>query len=42
VTNNGSPTHITTAGNTNHVTRSSQDSDALVKEVTPILEKYAK
>lgn len=51
VTTGGSPTHITTAGNPNHittggrpthVTKVSQDSDALVKEVTPILEKYSK
>ena len=38
----GNPNHITTAENTNHVTTVSQDSDALVKEVAPILEKYSK
>jgi hypothetical protein len=42
ITTGGSPNHITTAENTNHVTRISQDSDALVKEVTPILEKYSR
>ncbi len=42
ITTAGNPNHITTAENTNHVTTVSQDSDALVKEVAPILEKYSK
>jgi hypothetical protein len=42
VTTAGRPTHITTAEKTTHVTSISPESDALVKEVTPILEKYSK
>jgi hypothetical protein len=42
VTQGGSPTHITTAENTTHITKIASKSDALVKEVTPILEKYSK
>jgi hypothetical protein len=42
VTQGGSPTHITTAEITTHITKIASKSDALVKEVTPILEKYSK
>ena len=52
VTTAGNPSHVTRVENTTHVTTESftshtthnlnQDSDALVKEVTPILEKYSK
>lgn len=51
VTTGGSPSHITTAENpddgakvglTKHITTIAQQSDALVKEVTPILEKYSR
>lgn len=42
VTTGGRPTHVTTPQFLTHVTKISQDSDALVKEVTPILEKYSK
>jgi hypothetical protein len=42
VTTTGSPTHVTTPEKTTHVTRIAEESDALVKEVTPILEKYSK
>jgi hypothetical protein len=40
VAGGGSPTHVTTAGRPTHVP--SEDSDALVKEVTPVLEKYSR
>ena len=43
VTRGGSTTHVTTAGSPTHVTQNiPPESDALVKEVTPILEKYSK
>jgi hypothetical protein len=42
VTTAGSPNHVTTAGRPSHVTTISPESDALIKEVTPILEKYSK
>jgi hypothetical protein len=43
VTQGGSPTHVTTAGSPTHVTQNiSPESDALVKEVTPILKKYSR
>lgn len=51
ITTAGNPTHITTAENSTHVmasgkgthiTKIQQESDALVKEVAPILEKYSK
>lgn len=42
VTTAGSPTHVTTQGSSTHITKIPQESDALVKEVTPILEKYSK
>lgn len=42
VTTTGAPTHVTTPGITTHITRITEESDALVKEVTPILEKYSK
>lgn len=42
ITTGGSPTHITTGGASTHITKIPQQSDALVKEVTPILEKYSK
>ena len=43
VTQGGSPTPATTAGSPTHVTRNiPPESDALVKEVTPILEKYSR
>jgi hypothetical protein len=42
VTTTGSPTHVTTHGSSTHITKISPESDALVKEVTPILEKYSK
>jgi hypothetical protein len=42
VTTAGSPTHVTTHGSSTHITKIQQESDALVKEVTPILEKYSK
>jgi len=42
ITTGGSPTHVTTAEKATHVTSISPESDALVKEVTPILEKYSK
>jgi hypothetical protein len=38
----GSPTHVTTSGSGTHITKIQQESDALVKEVTPILEKYSR
>jgi hypothetical protein len=38
----GSPTHVTTPGSSTHITKIQQKSDALVKEVTPILEKYSR
>jgi hypothetical protein len=41
VTTAGSPTHITTGGSATHITKIPPESDALVKEVTPILEKYS-
>jgi len=49
-THGGNPTHVATAGNPTHVPTGrpthgatiAQASDALVKEVTPILEKYSK
>ena len=42
VTTAGSPTHVTTHGSSTHITKIPQESDALVKEVTPILEKYSR
>jgi hypothetical protein len=42
VTTAGSPTHVTTHGSSTHITKIQQESDALVKEVTPILAKYSK
>jgi len=47
VTHPGDTTHVTHPGQPTHVTRTDfasldQESDALVKEVTPILEKYSK
>jgi hypothetical protein len=42
ITTAGNPTHVTTSGRGTHVTKIQQESDALVKEVTPILEKYSK
>ena len=42
VTTAGSATHVTTHGSSTHITKIPQESDALVKEVTPILEKYSK
>jgi hypothetical protein len=42
VTTAGSPTHVTTHASSTHITKIPQESDALVKEVTPILEKYSK
>ena len=42
ITTAGSPTHVTTHGSSTHITKIPQESDALVKEVTPILEKYSK
>jgi hypothetical protein len=46
MTDTGNPTHVTPTGSPTHagaVTHASQEaSDALVKEVTPILEKYSK
>ena len=42
ITTSGSPTHVTTPGKTTHITKIAQKSDALVKEVTPILAKYSK
>jgi hypothetical protein len=42
ITTAGSPTHLTTPGSSSHITKIPRASDALVKEVTPILEKYSK
>jgi len=42
VTTTGSPTHVTTHGSSTHITKIPTESDTLVKEVTPILEKYSK
>ena len=42
VTTTGSPTHVTTQGSLTHITKIQPESDALVKEVTPILAKYSK
>jgi hypothetical protein len=42
VTTVGSPTHVTTHGSITHPTTIPVESDALVKEVTPILAKYSK
>lgn len=42
VTTGGDTTHVTTPGRPSHVTRIAEASDALVQEVTPILEKYSK
>ena len=42
VTAAGSPTHVTTPESSTHITKIPRKSDALVKEVTPILEKYSK
>jgi hypothetical protein len=42
VTTAGSPTQVTTHGSSTNITKIPQGSDALVKEVTPILEKYSK
>jgi hypothetical protein len=42
ITTAGSPTHVTTSGSGTHITKIQQESDALVKEVTPILEKYSR
>jgi len=45
VNQGGSPTHVTTVnqnGRPTHTTAIGKESDALVQEVTPILEKYSK
>ena len=42
VTTGGSPTHVTTHGRITHPTTIPVESDALFKEVTPILAKYSK